>query len=141
MALLAQAGFWACVWMGDSRAYLLRDGVLRQVTRDHSLVQELVDIGTLSPEAAETHPHANVVTRAVWVGDEPPELDKVSGAMLPGDRFLLCSDGLTKCLSVEEISTLLGAPGGVPPTELLLAAALARGARDNVTVLAVYGDE
>ncbi len=138
VALLAQAGFWACVWMGDSRAYLLRDGALRQVTRDHSLVQELVDIGTLSPEAAETHPHANVVTRAVGVGDEPPELDKVSGAMLPGDRFLLCSDGLTKCLSAEEISTLLGAPGGVPPTELLLAAALARGAKDNVTVLAAY---
>jgi len=76
VALLAQAGFWACVWMGDSRAYLLRDGMLRQVTRDHSLEQELVDIGTLSPEAAETHPHANVVTCAVGVGDEPPELER-----------------------------------------------------------------
>jgi len=60
--------------------------------------------------------------------------------MLPDDRFLLCSDGLTKCLSTEEISALFGAPEGVPPTELLLAAALARGAKDNVTVLAIYGE-
>jgi len=141
VVLLAQAGFWACGWAGDSRAYLLRDGTLRQVTRDHSLVQELVDIGTLSPEAAEGHPHANVITRAVGAGDAALELDKVSDVLLLGDRFLLCSDGLTKCLSVEEIATLLGAPGGVPPTELLLTAALARGAKDNVTVLAVYGEE
>jgi protein phosphatase/serine/threonine-protein phosphatase Stp1 len=128
---------FACLWAGDSRAYLLRHGHLSQISRDHSLVQELVDSGNLAPEDAENHLHANIITRAVGADSETLELDKVIGQIEPGDRFLLCSDGLSKTLSDAEITSLLGAPDGVPPTELLIAAALAHRVNDNVTAVVV----
>jgi serine/threonine-protein phosphatase Stp1 len=128
---------FACLWAGDSRAYLLRQGELTQITRDHSLVQDLVDEGRLTAEAAEHHPQANVITRALGADCTDLELDKVIGTVEPGDRILLCSDGLSKILPASEISALLGAPEGVPPTELLIAAALARQGNDNVTAVVV----
>jgi protein phosphatase/serine/threonine-protein phosphatase Stp1 len=137
VALILRDRHFACLWAGDSRAYLLRHGVLSQISRDHSLVQELVDSGNLAPEDAEHHPHANVITRAVGADSETLELDKVIGQIEPGDRFLLCSDGLSKTLSEAEIASLLGAPDGVPPPELLIAAALAHRANDNVTAVVV----
>ena len=137
VGLMIRDRHFACLWAGDSRAYLLRHGQLQQISRDHSLVQELVDAGTLRPEEAETHPHANVITRAVGADDDALELDKVIGQIQPGDRFLLCSDGLSKTLSEQEIHGLLGAPDGVPPTELLIAAALAHRVNDNVTAVVV----
>lgn len=137
VGLMIRDRHFACLWAGDSRAYLLRGGVLQQITRDHSLVQELVDAGTLRPEDAEKHPHANVITRAVGADEEALELDKVIGQIQPGDRFLLCSDGLSKTLSEPEIQSLLGAPEGVPPTELLIHAALAHRVNDNVTAVVV----
>lgn len=137
VGLMIRDRHFACLWAGDSRAYLLRHGQLQQITRDHSLVQELVDAGSLSPEEAERHPHANVITRAVGADDDELELDKVIGQIQPGDRFLLCSDGLSKTLSEQEIQGLLGAPEGVPPTELLIHAALAHRVNDNVTAVVV----
>lgn len=137
VGLMIRDRHFACLWAGDSRAYLMRNGVLQQITRDHSLVQELVDAGSLRPEEAESHPHANVITRAVGADDDALELDKVIGQVQPGDRFLLCSDGLSKTLSAQEIQSLLGAPDGVPPTELLIAAALAHRVNDNVTAVVV----
>jgi protein phosphatase/serine/threonine-protein phosphatase Stp1 len=137
IALILRDRHFACLWAGDSRAYLLHRGVLRQISRDHSLVQELVDSGNLAPEDAERHPHANVITRAVGADAEVLELDKVIGQAEPGDRFLLCSDGLSKTLSEAEISSLLAAPDGVPPPELLIAAALAHRVNDNVTAVVV----
>lgn len=137
VCLMIRNQHFACLWAGDSRGYLLRGGALRQITHDHSLVQELVDSGALQPEEAERHPHANVITRAVGADDDGLELDKVTGQALPGDRFLLCSDGLSKTLDEAEIRHLLGAPPGMPPTELLVGAALARGANDNVTAIVV----
>jgi serine/threonine protein phosphatase PrpC len=137
VGLMIRDRHFACLWAGDSRAYLLRHGQLQQITRDHSLVQELVDAGSLRPEDAERHPHANVITRAVGADDEKLELDKVIGQIQPGDRFLLCSDGLSKTLNEQEIQGLLGAPDGVPPTELLIAAALAHRVNDNVTAVVV----
>jgi protein phosphatase/serine/threonine-protein phosphatase Stp1 len=137
VALILRDRHFACLWAGDSRAYLLRQGVLSQVSRDHSLVQELVDSGNLAPEDAEHHPHANVITRAVGADSEVLALDKVIGQIEPGDRFLLCSDGLSKTLSEAEIASLLGAPDGVPPTELLITAALAHRVNDNVTAVVV----
>jgi protein phosphatase/serine/threonine-protein phosphatase Stp1 len=131
VVLLARGDHFACLWAGDSRAYLLRDGVLRQMTHDHSLVQELVDSGSLSPEEAETYPQANVITRAVG-SEEPLQLDKVAGTLVPGDLILLCTDGLFKALREPEIARLLAAGGG---SQALLDAALNAGARDNVTVL------
>jgi protein phosphatase/serine/threonine-protein phosphatase Stp1 len=137
VVLLARGGHLAALWAGDSRIYLLRDGVLSQLTRDHSLVQEMVDAGALAAAEAERHPRANIITRAVGAGDEDLVLDKVTGTVLPGDRFLLCSDGLSKTLPEAEIAGLLAAPEGVAPTELLIAAALAREAGDNVTAVVV----
>ncbi len=137
VSLILRDTHFACLWAGDSRAYLLRHGHLSQISRDHSLVQELVDSGNLAPEDAENHPHANIITRAVGADSETLELDKVIGQIEPGDRFLLCSDGLSKTLSDAEITSLLGAPDGVPPTELLIAAALAHRVNDNVTAVVV----
>lgn len=137
VVLIARDAHFACLWAGDSRCYLLRDGELRQITRDHSLVQELVDSGMIDADAAERHPQANVITRAVGAGEEALVLDKVSGALAAGDRFLLCSDGLSKTLSDAELAALLSAPDRGPPPEALIAAALARGATDNVSAVVV----
>lgn len=136
VVLLARDSHFASLWAGDSRAYLLRDGEMRQITRDHSLVQELVDSGALAEVDAPRHPHANVITRAVGADDEMLELDKVTERMLPGDRFLLCSDGLFKVLGPGEAATLLGSDEDAPAERLLLAA-LARRADDNVTAVTV----
>jgi protein phosphatase/serine/threonine-protein phosphatase Stp1 len=133
VALLARAGHFAVLWAGDSRAYLLRGGALRRLTRDHSLVQEMVDAGTLTEEEAERHAQANVITRAVGAPGDLV-LDKVSGPLLPGDVLLLCSDGLFKEVAEAEIGPLLA--GGQGP-EALLAEAVRRGARDNVTAVEV----
>ncbi|MCK8785137.1 protein phosphatase 2C domain-containing protein [Roseomonas sp. NAR14] len=133
VVMLARDGHYACLWAGDSRAYRLRHGALCRVTRDHSLVQELVDQGTLTEAEAERHPHANVITRAVG-GDGPLELDKVADRLAPGDCYLLCSDGLFKALPEAEIATLLA---GEATAAALIEAALARTARDNVTAVVI----
>ncbi len=136
VVLLARGSHFACLWAGDSRAYLLREGSLCQVTRDHSVVQELVEAGLLAPEDAENHPDANIITRAVGAEDAL-ELDKVSGRILPGDRLLLCSDGLFKALAEGDIETRLAAGDGA---DEFIAAALAAGARDNVTAVVVSAE-
>jgi protein phosphatase/serine/threonine-protein phosphatase Stp1 len=141
VVLIVRHGHFACLWAGDSRLYRLRDGLLQQVTRDHSLVQEMVEAGLIRPEDAETHPRANVITRAVGAGAELLEIDKLSDRVLPGDRFLLCSDGLSKTLPPAEIATLLAVPDAALAPELLIAAALARQASDNVTAVAVEASD
>jgi serine/threonine-protein phosphatase Stp1 len=133
VVMLAHGDHFACLWAGDSRAYLLRDGVFSRITRDHSLVQELVDQGTLAAEDAEKHPQANVITRAVG-GSGELELDKVSGRFAAGDLVLLCTDGLFKALAEEEIGELLLAGAG--PGQLL-ARAIEKRARDNVTAVMI----
>lgn len=135
--LVLRDGHFACLWAGDSRAYLLRDGELIQISHDHSLVQEMVDAGGLAAADAERHPRANIITRAVGAGPDRLELDKVIGETRPGDRFLLCSDGLSKTLPEAELTSLLAAPDGVAAAELLIAAALARRVNDNVTAVVV----
>jgi serine/threonine-protein phosphatase Stp1 len=137
VVLIVAGPYFACLWAGDSRIYLLHDGVLRRLTRDHSLVQAMVDEGHLTEAEAENHPRANVITRAVGAGEGDLALDKVVGEVRPGDRFLLCSDGLTKALDEAELGALLDAPEGVSPAELLVQAALAREASDNVTAVTV----
>jgi serine/threonine-protein phosphatase Stp1 len=137
VVLLARDAHFACLWAGDSRAYLMRGGALTQVTRDHSLLQELLDSGTITPAEAANHPQANVITRAVGADADGLELDKVTGELLPGDRFLLCSDGLCKVLDDAQLKELMAAPDGVPPSELLVSAALAQRATDNITAVAI----
>lgn len=137
VVLLADEEHFACLWAGDSRAYLLRDGALRRMTCDHSLVQEMLDAGTITDDEAKYHPSGNVITRAVGAEMELLELEKITDRLRPGDRFLLCSDGLCKTLSEAELGALVGSTEHAPAAELLIAAALAREARDNVTAVVV----
>ncbi len=136
VVLLARDGHFACLWAGDSRAYLLREGVLSQVTRDHSLVQELFDAGAITEDEIEGHPHANVITRAVGADEGALDLEKCSDLLLPGDRLLMCSDGLCKTLPDADIADLL-AGDAETAAERLVMAALDRGATDNVTAVTV----
>jgi serine/threonine protein phosphatase PrpC len=136
VVMLARGEHFACLWAGDSRAYLLREGMFRQITRDHSLVQELLEAGAIGPDEVENHPRANVITRAVGADMDEFMLDKVSDRLLPGDRFLLCSDGLCKTLPENELATLLGSANGVS-LQALIDAALAAQVSDNVTAVAV----
>ncbi len=132
VVFLASGAHFACLWAGDSRIYQLRARALTQLTRDHSLVQVLVDAGTLSQTEAEHHPHANVITRAIGAEGPEPELEKVTGRAEPGDRFLLCSDGLNKALDERLIARLAATDD---PARRLIEAALEYGVRDNVTAI------
>jgi protein phosphatase len=135
-ALLVHSRFYACVWAGDSRIYLLRNGALHPLTRDHSEAQELLDKGILTAEEAENWPRRNVITRAIGIQDEP-ELEIEQGLVQPGDAFVVCSDGLTKHLSDQEIAALAGEGSAQEACAALVAKTLERGATDNVTVILV----
>jgi len=121
--------------VGDSRAYLLRDGKLEQLTRDHSLVAELERTGQITPEAAEHHPQRSIITRAL--GPEPSvEVDTYTVGGRDGDLFLICSDGLTSMIADDEVATLLRAGGTLEETaEALVRAANQSGGKDNITVV------
>jgi protein phosphatase len=136
VALVARQGRCAWLWAGDSRGYRLRDGMLTQVTRDHSFVQELVDGGMLAPAEAKFHPRAHVITRAVGA-DQTLEIELRHDTVQPGDRLLLCSDGLTGMLDDREIAGILRDGPLDQAADRLIAAALEAGARDNVTVVLV----
>jgi serine/threonine protein phosphatase PrpC len=128
----------ACLWAGDSRIYRLRDGALEQLTRDHSHVQELVDQGLISAEDAHRHPLANVITRAVGSSDDLP-IDEAIYPLQAGDMFLLCSDGLNKTVSDEEIAHLLSNSNHhcQEAVKAFIHLALMRDANDNVTTVVV----
>jgi protein phosphatase len=133
--LLVRDEHYACIWAGDSRIYLIKGGVIRQLSRDHTEVEELVKAGTLTREDAENWP-SNVITRAVGVAEEL-ELDVVTGPADPGDIFVLCSDGLTKHLRDEEILECAAGRNTQASCEVMLELALARGGLDNVTIIVV----
>ena len=127
----------AIVHVGDSRAYLLRDGELSQITHDHTYVQSLVDAGRLSEDEASVHPRRNLLMRALD-GIQPVEPDLSIREAREGDRYLICSDGLSGVVSGAEIAGLLG---GSEPTGTVIALvelALSRGAPDNVTVVVAH---
>lgn len=139
VALLMAEGQCACVWAGDSRIYRYRNGILQQLTVDHSEVEMLVQQGQLTPEQAASHPLANVLTRAVGAHDHLILDTKVEG-LRHGDRYLLCSDGLNKEVSDEEISQVLRFGNSKDACRTLVEMTLARGSRDNVTVVVVDVD-
>lgn len=134
--LLAYDAHYACIWAGDSRAYLLRGERLEQISRDHSVVQELIDTGAISRNDAQAYSRKNVITRAVGVTDRLA-LDMHQGPIEPGDLFLLCSDGLTGALHDYELRQLMTDFPRDAAAKAMLALALDRGARDNVTLLLV----
>lgn len=125
-----------CIWAGDSRIYRLRNNKLTRLTQDHSQVEEMVQKGLLTPEEAERHPNANVITRAVGASHEL-DLDFVSDVRLNGDKYFLCSDGLNKVMDDAEIENLLLNNPLETIAPLLIQKSLERNARDNVTVLVV----
>ncbi|RMC35409.1 PP2C family protein-serine/threonine phosphatase [Paracoccus alkanivorans] len=136
-ALLIHEAELSCVWAGDSRIYLLREGALTALTQDHSEIAQLVASGVMTEAEARVAPGRNVITRAIGIGAEPrPQV--VSGVVKPGDRLLLCSDGLTEHLDDAELAAMLCEPRSAPElAERLITATLQRGARDNVSVIVV----
>ena len=132
---IAEARF-RCFWAGDSRAYSIRGGEISRLSRDHSLVQDLVDAGMLKPEEAEGHENSNVITRAVGVR-ETLEVASVSGDAAAGDLFLLASDGLTRVLNDAEIAAGFGAASLDQAADKLIETVLQRGAPDNVSLVAI----
>jgi len=136
VGLAVTDGQYVCFWVGDSRALRVRGGGIERLTRDHSLVQDLVDAGMLAEEEAEGHPNANVITRAVGVHARL-RVDSVSGALQPGDLFLLASDGLTRLVSEEELCAELLRASPDAAADRLIELALERGAPDNVSLVIV----
>ena len=138
---LIQESIATIAWAGDCRAYLLRDRVLRLLTRDHTVVQEMVEQGLLREEERERHPDSHVVTRAIGV--EPDvEIDVIEVPLARGDRLVMCSDGLTTCLNDREIADhMLAAPAPHALCMALVTAALRAGAPDNVSVVSVFAKE
>jgi serine/threonine protein phosphatase PrpC len=124
------------LWAGDSRLYRLRNGTMKQLTTDHTQAELYVEQGLLTRETAADHPSGNMVTRAVGAS-ENLFLDVDIVAVEPGDRFLLCSDGLDKHLSDPEIEAILQDGNLQQVVDELVETTLARGAMDNVTVCAV----
>lgn len=122
--------YWGHV--GDSRLYLLRGGELKQITEDHSLVGELVRSGSISAQEALTHPHRNILTRAVGTSDQV-RVDSGSLDLVAGDVILLCTDGLTNMLSDDTIREIL--LNNKDAVEVLIAEANAAGGLDNITVI------
>ncbi|MFM6973768.1 MAG: PP2C family protein-serine/threonine phosphatase [Agromyces sp.] len=139
---LSSAGHMAEIFnIGDSRVYLYRDQAISQLTVDHSVVQELIDSGHISVDEAEVHPHANVITRAVGFHDDPVP-DFIQLTVEPGDRILICTDGLTKEITTYGLGHFVGLDGGPSvAAEAMLEAALENGGRDNITVIVLHIDE
>jgi protein phosphatase len=123
------------VHVGDSRAYLFRDGEAHKITRDHTLAQQYVDMGLVKPEEAEAGPFSHVLTRAVGGNQERPEADIESLKLLHGDRLLLCTDGLSNAVTPAEMAAALGSGSPADACRALVDRALAAHAYDNVTVV------
>ncbi|MCC5973136.1 MAG: serine/threonine-protein phosphatase [Rubellimicrobium sp.] len=126
---------YVCHWSGDSRIYLLRDRMLRQLTHDHTEVYELLRRGMITAAQAAVWPRRNVITRAIGVSPHP-ECDMVHGNVMVGDMFLLCSDGLTEHNTDQDLAAFLASGEPVQVIcDRLIAQTVARGAKDNVTAM------
>jgi protein phosphatase len=140
VVLLACDRFCGYLWAGDSRIYLYRGGQLRQLTRDHSQVEQLKSLGIITDEEARHHPAQHMITRAVGA-TETLELDDDAIEVADGDVFLLCSDGLSNELSDDEIVAVLTTAEPQNASEELVERALARGGRDNITAVVVEAQD
>ncbi len=137
-ALIRVDGKVALAHIGDSRIYLLRDGALKQVTTDHTFVQRLVDTGRITEEEALTHPRRSVLMRVLGDVDSSPEIDTWTAETLPGDRWLICSDGLSGVVKHDLIAGILAnVESPKAAADRLVRASLDAGAPDNVTVVVV----
>ncbi|KAG1647588.1 Protein phosphatase PrpC [Nymphon striatum] len=135
-ALLMTTGHFVALWAGDSRIYRLRDGDLQMLTIDHSAVAEYVTAGKMTWDEAEQHPQSNAITRAVGVGEDL-EIDKIRGETQSGDRFLICSDGLTKYTTHAMLERVLQENALENVGESLMQIAIAGGGADNISIIIV----
>lgn len=133
VGLVIAANEYRCFWAGDSRAFRVRGAEIQQLTRDHSLVQSLVDAGVVAVEDAESHPDSNVVTRAVGAATEL-SIDCVIGDAQHGDIFVLASDGLTRVVNPNELLNEIRRKNPAQAISSLIELVLSRGAPDNVTI-------
>jgi protein phosphatase len=140
VVLLACDRFCGYLWAGDSRIYLLRQGQLRQLTRDHSQVEALRQSGYLTAEEARNHPAHHIITRAVGATDQL-DLDEDAVEVADGDVFLLCSDGLSNEVTDDEILATLASVDCRHAPDQLVDIALARGGRDNITAVVVQAED
>ena len=136
VALLIEGDRAACVWAGDSRCYLWRGSRLYQLSRDHSLLQQLIDEQQLSPSEAARHPAAHALTRAIGASEEL-KLEILELDILPGDAFLLCSDGLYQGLSADSLGAALNLPSPQLTLNRLFQQALDGPARDNLSAVVI----
>jgi serine/threonine protein phosphatase PrpC len=141
-AALASADALHLVHVGDSRAYLMRAGSLRQLTRDHTLVDRMVQAGEISRDEADVHPHRNVLIRAL--GTEPKvDVESLDLGVLEGDQILICSDGLTDMVTESQITAILDVARGAPQdaADRLVRAANRAGGIDNITAIVLEVEE
>ncbi|MDB4912504.1 MAG: hypothetical protein JWM95_148 [Gemmatimonadetes bacterium] len=135
--LVVSGGRYMIGQVGDSRVYLMRDGTLTQLTKDHSYVQEQVDAGFLTPEQARYHPYSNVITRCVGASPDV-EPDVYRGEIRVGDLFLVASDGLTGMVDDRRLGQLLGSRAEPDrKVQALISEANGRGGLDNITAIIV----
>ena len=139
VVLIAYETQCACLWVGDSRIYRLREGQLQQLTRDHTWVEDMVLLGSMSREDAENHPNRHMLTRAIGTeGDAEPDVFTFS--LREGDVYLVCSDGLTNHVDDTEIGRILNSGGPSDAAWKLVGAALVGGGSDNTTCIVVRLD-
>lgn len=139
VALMSQGTHVAVLWAGDSRAYVYRNQELEQLTHDHSRVQELVGHGLIDPEQAQHHPEANIITRAIGVAPEV-EIDTKIIEAEPGDSYLLCSDGLYRCVTEREIAECLDIESCDEACRQLIGKALDGGGDDNISAIVIRAE-
>ncbi len=139
VAVLAiHSGYGVCTWCGDSRVHLVRDGEAFLLTRDHSLVQEMLDRGEIDRDGARDHRAGHIVSRAVGVGNVA-EIERIAIEVWPGDRFLLCTDGISRHVLVPEMADLV-VDNPEAAVRGVVDLAQARGATDDMTAIAVSLD-
>jgi len=141
VALTLQGLDFQIAWVGDSRAYLW-NGALRLLTRDHSVVEEMVSSGEITREEGDTHPSRHIITRCIGMASNSPiQVASLSGTLAAGESLLLCSDGLNDAVSTELIASIMAsAPAADKRVAELIAAALEGGGRDNITVAVIDSD-
>ncbi|MEH6714404.1 PP2C family protein-serine/threonine phosphatase [Parasphingorhabdus flavimaris] len=128
---------YCCLWAGDSRIYLLRDKQLSRLTSDHSVTQDLIDRKLITESQRNSHPQASVITRAIGISSDL-DIATTRGDMLPGDRFLICSDGICGILEDDEIREIMLEDTDKPTADHLVEAVINRGARDNLSFILVH---
>lgn len=125
------------IHVGDSRVYAIRESRIKQITTDHSFVQEMVDSGKITPEEAQKHPSKNFITRALGVNKDI-YLDYIEAESKKDDIFIVCTDGLTNYVTMDDILKMAKENKGEPLAELLIETAKERGGADNITVAVLY---